>query len=93
MAEVREVAQKLVHRVAEGGEIPTALLHNFADVVLRSELIGAANRLLDAPPTFAVRRAMDLAALVLSIGASESGPIGEGHESDPTVRVRPGKGS
>lgn len=28
------MAQKLVHRAAEGGEIPTALLHNFADVVL-----------------------------------------------------------
>ena len=79
MADVREAARTLAHRVAEGGEIPTALLHNFADVVLRSELVEAANRLLDSSPTFAVRRAMELAGLVLSVGASQSAVVGSEH--------------
>jgi hypothetical protein len=79
MAEVREVAQKLVHRVAEGGEIPTAPLHNFANVVLRSELVEAANRLLDSSPTFVVRRAMELAGLVLTVGTIQSAVVGSEH--------------
>ena len=79
MAEVREAARTLVRRVAEGGEIPTALLHRFANVVLRSELVEAAKRLLDSSPTFAVRRAMELASLVLTIGTIQSVVVGSEH--------------
>jgi len=68
MAEVREAAQNLVHRVAEGGELPIEALRDFAALTLRCELVHLAQRLLDAPPEFAVRRAMELAGLVLTLG-------------------------
>jgi hypothetical protein len=91
MAEVREAARTLVRRVAEGGEIPTALLHQFANVVLRSELVEAANRLLDSSPTFAIRRAMELAGLVLTVGASQSAVVGS--ERGVADEAWPGKDS
>ena len=93
MAEVREAAQALVRRVAEGGEIPIAVLHDLANLVLNSELVDVASRLLNASPSFAVRRAMELAGLVLTVGASESDRAMVGPELGKAAEARPGKDS
>jgi len=59
-----------VQRVAEGGEIPIASLRELADPVLRSELVTVSLQLLDGPPEFALRRAMELSGLILAVVAS-----------------------
>jgi hypothetical protein len=66
MSEVRACAKALVQRVAEGGEIPIASLRELGDLVLRSELVAVSRQLLGGPPEFALRRAMELAGLVLA---------------------------
>ena len=72
MSDVRACARALVQRVAEGGEIPIASLRELADLTLRSELVAVSQQLLDGPPEFALRRAMELAGLILA-----SMPTGE----------------
>ncbi len=67
MSEVRACARALVQRVAEGGEIPIASLRDLADRVLRSELVAVSHQLLDARLSFALRRAMELAGLILAV--------------------------
>lgn len=52
-----------MQRVAEGGEIPIASLRELGDLVLRSELIVLSQLLLDGPPEFALRRAVELSGL------------------------------
>lgn len=59
-----------MQRVAEGGEIPIASLRELADPVLRSELVTVSLQLLDGPPEFALRRAMELSGLILAVVAS-----------------------
>ncbi|MBW2159250.1 MAG: tyrosine-type recombinase/integrase [Deltaproteobacteria bacterium] len=71
MSEVRECARALVQRVAEGGEIPIASLRDLADRVLRSELVAVSQQLLDGLPEFALRRAMELAGLILASVATD----------------------
>ena len=71
MSQVRACARALVQRVAEGGEIPIAPLRELADLVLRSELVAVSQQLLDGPPEFALRRAMELAGLILAVVASD----------------------
>jgi hypothetical protein len=71
MSEVRACARALVRRVAEGGEIPLASLRELGDLVLRSELVAVSHQLLDGPPGFALRRAMELAGLVLAVVATD----------------------
>ena len=66
MAEVRACARELVQRVAEGGEIPVASLRELGELVVRSELIAVSHQLLEGPPEFALRRAMELAGLILA---------------------------
>jgi hypothetical protein len=66
MSEVRARARELVQRVAEGGEIPIASLRELGDLVLRSELVAVGHQLVEGPPEFALRRAMELAGLVLA---------------------------
>jgi hypothetical protein len=66
MSEVRACAKALVRRVAEGGEIPIASLRELGDLVLRSELVAVSHQVLDGPPEFALRRAMELAGLILA---------------------------
>ena len=66
MSEVRGCARALVQRVAEGGEVPMASLRELGDLVLRSELVAVSRELLDRPPEFVLRRAMELAGLVLA---------------------------
>jgi hypothetical protein len=74
-------------------------LHDFATLTLRCELVHLAQRLLDGPPEFAVRRAMELAGLVLTLGtkarATEGSP-GEDQAGDgpmPGCDIAEGKGS
>jgi hypothetical protein len=71
MSDVRACARALVQRVAEGGEIPIASLRELAEVALRSELVAVSQQLLDGPPEFALRRAMELAGLVLAVVATD----------------------
>jgi hypothetical protein len=66
MSDVRACARALVQRIAQGGEIPLASLRELGDLVLRSELVAVSEQLLDGPPEFALRRAMELAGLVLA---------------------------
>ena len=70
MSDVRACARALVQRVAEGGEIPIASLRKLGDLVLRSELVTVSLQLLDGPPEFALRRAMELSGLILAVVAS-----------------------
>jgi hypothetical protein len=71
MTEVRACAKALVQRVAEGGEIPIASLRKLGDLVLRSELVAVSHQVLDAPPEFALRRAMELSGLLLAAVATD----------------------
>ncbi len=71
MSDVRACARALVQRVAEGGEIPIASLRELAELMQRSELVAVSQQLLDGPPEFALRRAMELAGLVLAVVASD----------------------
>jgi site-specific recombinase XerC len=64
MSEVRACARELVQRVAEGGEIPIASLRKLGELMLRSELVALSHQLLEGPPEFALRRAMELAGLI-----------------------------
>ena len=66
MSEVRACARALVQRVTEGGEIPMASLRELAELALRSELVAVSQQLLDGPHEFALRRAMELAGLILA---------------------------
>jgi hypothetical protein len=71
MSDVRACARALVQRVAEGGEIPIASLRELAELMQRSELVAVSQQLLDGPPEFALRRAMELAGLILAVVASD----------------------
>ena len=66
MSDVRAHARVPAQRVAEGAEIPIASLRELGDLVLRSELVAVSHQLLDGPPEFALRRAMELAGLLLA---------------------------
>ena len=68
MSDVHWTAAGLLRRVAEGGEIPIEVLREFAELVMCSELVAGARAVLDGPPEFALRRALDLASVVLSVG-------------------------
>ncbi|MBT8467415.1 MAG: hypothetical protein KJN97_01595 [Deltaproteobacteria bacterium] len=61
MSDVRARVRVLVQRVAEGGEIPIASLRDLGELMLRSELVALSHQLLEGPPEFALRRAMELA--------------------------------
>jgi hypothetical protein len=70
MSDVHRSAATLLHRVADGGEIPIAVLREFAELVLHSELVAGARAVLDGPPELAMRRAVELASVVLASGVS-----------------------
>jgi len=65
ISDVRRAAAALLRRVADDNEIPIGVLREFAELVLRSELVEACRQVLEGPPEFAVRRALELASLVL----------------------------
>jgi hypothetical protein len=99
MGELRKAARALVLQVADGAEVPIEALHNFAALTLRCELVQLAQRLLDAPPEFAIRRAMELAGLVLTSGTKPRAADGPSHVDEagagptPDCDVVEGKGS
>ena len=68
MSDVHRAAAALLHRVADRGEIPIEVLRDFAELVLRSELVAGSRQVLDAPPELAVRSAVELASVVLAFG-------------------------
>jgi hypothetical protein len=70
MDDVHRSAAALLHRVADGGEIPIELLRGFAELVLRSELVAGSRQVLDGPPELAMRRAVELASVVLASGVN-----------------------
>jgi len=47
-----------------------SVLGELGDLVLRSELVAVSRQLLDGPPEFALRRAMELAGLILAWAAT-----------------------
>ena len=63
-------------QVADDGEVPIEALHDLATLTLRCELLHLAPCLLDATSEFAVRRAMELASLVLTLEIAM--PVSEG---------------
>jgi hypothetical protein len=71
MSDVRACARVLVQRVAEGGEILMASLRELGNLVLRSELVAVSHQLLEGPPEFALRRAMELSGLILAWVATD----------------------
>jgi hypothetical protein len=77
MDDVRRAAAALLHRVADGVAIPIEVLHGFAELVLRSELVAGSRQVLDGPPELAMRRAAELASVVLTSGVN-AGVEGEG---------------
>ena len=71
MSDVRRAAAALLHRVADGGEIPIEVLREFAELVLRSELVAVSHQVLHGEPEFALRRAMELSGLILAVVAKD----------------------
>jgi hypothetical protein len=72
MSDVRRAAAALLHRVADGGEIPGGVLRGFA------ELVEVSRQVLEGPREFAVRRALELASLALGVRVVDD--VGEGKE-------------
>jgi hypothetical protein len=81
--ELRKAARALVLRVADGDDVSIDALHAFAALTLRCELVHLARRLQEAPPEFAVRRAMELASLVLTLEKPKLASEGASH-GDPS---------
>jgi hypothetical protein len=68
MDDVHRAAAALLHRVVDSGELPIEVLHGFAELVLRSELVAGSRQVLDGPPELAMKRAVQLASVVLASG-------------------------
>jgi hypothetical protein len=83
VGELREAAKALVLRVADGDEVPIEALRDFVALTLRCELVHLARQVLDARPEFAVRRAMELASLVLTLETTKPASEGASH-GDPS---------
>jgi len=79
VGELWKAARALVLRVADGDEVPIEVLRDFAGLTLGCELVHLAQQLQDAPPEFAVRRAMQLASLVLSLETRRPASEGAAH--------------
>ena len=72
---VKNRARDLLRTVANGGDVSIARVHDFARAVIEMPTFQVAQELLhDVSPEFAVRKALELAAMVLSAddGAAES---------------------
>ena len=67
LSDVQRAAAALLHRVADGGEIPIGVLRGFAELVLSSEMVQVSRQVLEGPSELAVRRALELASLVLGV--------------------------
>jgi nucleoside-triphosphatase THEP1 len=72
---VKNRARDLLRAVASGGDVSIARVHDFARAVIEMPTFQVAQELLhDVSPEFAVRKALELASMVLSAddGAAES---------------------
>jgi hypothetical protein len=72
---VKNLARDLLRAVADGGDVSIARIHDFARAVIEMPTFQVAQELLhDVSPEFAVRKALELASMVLSAddGAAES---------------------
>ncbi len=72
---VKNLAHDLLRAVADGGDVSIARVHDFARAVIEMPTFQVAQELLhDVSPEFAVRKALELASMVLSTddGAAES---------------------
>jgi hypothetical protein len=77
-SDVQRAAAALLHRVADGGEIPIEVLRGFAELVLRSELVQVSRQVLEGPPEFAMRGALELASLALGVRVVDNAEEGKG---------------
>ena len=78
MSDVRACARAIVRCIADGREIPIASLRELGDLVLRSEVVAVSQQLLEGPPEFTLRRAMELAGLILASVATDEREAEEG---------------
>ncbi|MGB5191458.1 MAG: hypothetical protein WBN70_00645 [Polyangiales bacterium] len=72
---MKNLARDLLRAVADGGDVSISRIHDFARAVIEMPTFQDAQELLhDVSPEFAVRKAMELASMVLSAdnGATES---------------------
>ena len=72
---VKNRARDLLRAVADGGDVSMARINDFARAVMEMPTFQVAQELLhDVSPEFAVRKALELASMVLSAddGAAES---------------------
>jgi len=72
---VKNRARDLLRDVVDGGDVSVARIRDFARAVIRAPAFQVAQEILqDASPEFAIRRALELASMVLSAddGATES---------------------
>jgi hypothetical protein len=94
VGELREAARALVLRVADGDDVSIEALREFAALTLQCELVQLAQRLQEAPPEFAVRRAMELASLVLtlSVKPQAAGARGAREAAARNCDISEGKG-
>ncbi len=71
---VKNLARDLLRAVADGGDVPIAQVHDLARAVIEAPALQLARQILHGgSPEFAVRKALELASMVLSTddGAAE----------------------
>jgi len=72
---VKNRARDLLRAVADGGDVPIAQVHDLARAVIEAPAFQVARQVLQVEsPEFAVRKALELASMVLTTddGAAES---------------------
>ena len=78
---VKNRARDLLRAVADGGDVSTARIHDFASAVIQAPAFQLAQEILQGgSPEFAVRKALELTSMVLSAddGAAERVAGGRG---------------
>jgi len=64
---VKNLARDLLRAVADGGDVPIAQVHDFASAVIQTPAFQLAQEILKGEsPEFALRKALELASVVLS---------------------------
>ena len=64
---VKNLARDLLRAVADGGDVPIAQVHDLARAVIEAPAFQVARQILHGgSPEFAVRKALQLASMVLS---------------------------
>ena len=64
---VKNLARDLLRAVADGGDVPIALVHDLARAIIEAPAFQVARQILQGgSPEFAVRKALELASMVLA---------------------------